>query len=174
MFGLGTHRGNELMKVLPLTILIASIGLLGGCVATKVVTVPAKVAYNTAKVAGKGVYLAGKGAYFLGKGVYRTGQGAYYIGMTPVRVFDGALERADRVVRFTGNVIDTAGKVQEFSKIVTIDALEDELSALKKVGEVTNAALKRASDKDARRAKELGLIDKVDGTQVEPVLTPAE
>ena len=86
--------------------------------------------------------------------------------MTPVRVFDGALDRADRVVRFTGNVIDTANKAQEFSKIVTIDALEEELQALEKVGEVSNAMLKRASDKDARKAKDAGLIKRVDGRRV--------
>lgn len=163
------------MKTLHLSIVLAgSISILAGCVATKVVTVPAKAAYNTAKVAGKGVYFAGKGAFLLGKGVYRTGQGAYFIGMTPVRVFDGALERADRVVRFTGNVMETAGKVQEFSRIVTIDALEDELNSLKKIGEVTDAALKRASDSDAQRAKAAGLIDKVDGSKVMPQLTPVE
>ncbi len=136
------------------------------CGAHKVVTVPASTAYKAAKVAGKGVYYTGKGVYYVGKGVYKTGEGVYYIGMTPVRVFDGALDRADRVVRFTGNVIDTASKAQEFSKIVTIDALEEELQALEKVGEVSNAMLKRASDKDARKAKEAGLIDRVDGRRV--------
>lgn len=139
---------------------------LGACGAHKVVTVPAKAAYKTAKVAGKGVYYTGKGVYYIGKGVYKTGEGIYYIGMTPVRVFDGALDRADRVVRFTGNVVDTANKVQEFTKIVTIDALEDELKALEKIGDVTGAALKRASDKDARKAKEAGLIDRVDGRRI--------
>ena len=139
----------------------------GACGAHKVVTVPASAAYKTAKVAGKGVYYTGKGVYYIGKGVYKTGEGVYYIGMTPVRVFDGALERADRVVRFTGNVIDTANKAQEFSKIVTIDALEDELKALEKVGEVTDAMLKRASDEDAHKAKEAGLIDRVDGRRID-------
>lgn len=136
------------------------------CGAHKVVTVPAKVAYNSAKIAGKGVYYTGKGVYYVGKGVYKTGEGIYYIGMTPVRVFDGALTRADRVVRFTGNVVDTANKVQEFSKIVTIDALEDELKALEKMGDVTEATLRRATNKDARKAKEAGLIDKVDGRKI--------
>ena len=140
--------------------------LASACGAHKVVTVPAKAAYNTAKFAGKGVYYTGKGVYYFGKGVYKTGEGVYYIGMTPVRVFDGALERADRVVRFTGNVIDTAGKLQKFTKIVTVDALEDELKALEKVGEVTEVALRRASDKDARKAKRAGLIDRVDGRRV--------
>lgn len=139
---------------------------LSACGAHKVVTVPAKAAYKTAKVAGKGVYYTGKGVYYVGKGVYKTGEGIYYVGMTPVRVFDGALERADRVVRFTGNVVDTANKVQEFSKIVTIDALEDELKALEKIGDVTQAALKRATNKDARKAKDAGLIDRVDDRRV--------
>ena len=87
--------------------------------------------------------------------------------MTPVRVFDGALDRADRVVRFTGTVIDTAGKAQKFVKIVTLDVLEDELEVLKIVGKVTVAMLKRASDADARKAREAGLIDRVDGSTVE-------
>lgn len=162
------------MRLIPIAIVVLAATSVSACVATKVVTVPAKAAYNTAKVAGKGVYYAGKGTYLLGKGVYRTGQGVYYIGMTPVRVFDGALTRADRVVRFTGNLVDTAGKVQEFSRIVTIDALEDELNALKKVGEVTEAVLKRASDRDARKAKAAGLIDRIDGSRIEPQLTPVE
>jgi len=149
------------------TITLVILGMaVTACGAHKVVTVPAKAAYNTAKIAGKGVYYTGKGVYYIGKGVYKTGEGVYYIGMTPVRVFDGALERADRVVRFTGNVVDTANKVQEFSKILTIDALEDELKALEKIGEVSGAALKRASDRDARKAKEAGLIDRVDGRRV--------
>ena len=151
----------------PLTIALILAPALSACVATKAVTVPAKAAYKTAKVAGKGVYYAGKGAYYIGKGVYKTGEGIYYIGMTPVRVFDGALERADRVVKFTGNVVDTAGKIQKFTKIVTIDALEDELKALKKIGDVTEAMLKRASDKDAEKAKAAGLIDEVDGRRIE-------
>jgi len=162
------------MKLVPIAFVLISASALNACVATKVVTVPAKAAKKTAKVAGKGVYYAGKGAFYLGKGVYRTGQGAYYVGMTPVRVFDGALDRADRVVVFTGNLIDTVEKVQRFTKIVTIDALEDELKALKKVGDVTEAVLKRASNRDAEKAKEAGLISKVDGSKVEPRLTPAE
>lgn len=154
------------MNRIAVVIMFCTCLFVSACGAHKVVTVPASAAYKTAKVAGKGVYYAGKGVYYIGKGVYKTGEGIYYIGMTPVRVFDGALERADRVVRFTGNVVDTANKVQEFSKIVTIDALEDELKALEKVGEVTNAMLKRASDGDARKAKEAGLIDKVDGRRI--------
>jgi len=152
------------MKALPIALVLFTAPALSACVATKVVTVPAKAVYNTGKIAGKGVYYAGKGVYYLGKGVYRTGQGAYYIGMTPVRVFDGALDRADRVVRFTGNVVDTAGKVQKFSRLVTIDALESELKALAKIGEVTDAVLKRASDRDAEKVLERGLIDRVDGS----------
>ena len=153
-------------KILTASIAVSAMSLTA-CGAHKVVTVPASAAYKTAKVAGKGVYYTGKGVYYIGKGVYKTGEGVYYIGMTPVRVFDGALNRADRVVRFTGNVIDTANKAQEFSKIVTIDALEDELKALEKVGDVTNAMLKRASDKDARQAKAAGLIDRVDGRRID-------
>lgn len=148
-----------------LPVLFASV-LLGSCAATKVVTVPAKAVYTTAKYTGKGVYYAGKGVYYIGKGVYRTGEGLYYIGMTPVRVYDGALERADRVVRFTGNLVDTAGKVQKFAKIVTIDALEDELKALEKIGDVTGAALKRANDRDAKQARKAGLIERVDGRRI--------
>ena len=153
-------------RILAASVIAASAFLVSACGAHKVVTVPASAAYKTAKVAGKGVYYTGKGVYYVGKGVYKTGEGVYYIGMTPVRVFDGALERADRVVRFTGNVIDTANKAQEFSKIVTIDALEDELKAFEQIGDVSNAMLKRASDKDARRAKEAGLIDRVDGRRI--------
>lgn len=136
-----------------------TLSLVSGCAATKVVTVPAKAAVKTAGVAGKTAVLAGKGVYTIGKGVYRTGEGVYQIGMLPVRVFDGALDRADRIVRFTGNVVDTAGKVQEFSKIVAIDALEDEVKALATLGKVTNAMLKRASDKEVEDAEKLGLID---------------
>ena len=141
------------MKIVPVIFLMTASAILSGCVATKVVTVPAKAAYKTAKVAGKTVYYAGKGVYYVGKGIYRTGEGVYYIGMTPVRVVDGALTRADRVVRFTGNLVDTAGKVQEFSRIVTIDALEDELKALQRLGKVSEAVLKRATNSDARIAR---------------------
>ena len=136
------------------------------CGAHKVVTAPAKVAYSTAKIAGKSVYYTGKGVLFIGKGVYKTGEGIYYVGMTPVRVFDGALDRADRVVRFTGSVVDTANNVQKFSKILTIDLLEDEIKILEIAGKITVAALKRASDKDAQEAKDAGLIERVDGRRV--------
>ena len=153
-------------RMILISAVFLSSAIITACGAHKVVTAPAKVAYNTAKFAGKSVYYTGKGVLFIGKGVYKTGEGVYYIGMTPVRVFDGALDRADRVVRFTGTVVDTANKVQKFSKILTIDLLEDELKVLEIAGKITVAVLKRASDKDAQEAKDAGLIERVDGRRV--------
>lgn len=115
-------------RLFSLVIITFSSLALSGCLATKIVTAPIKVATTTTKVAAKTVVTTGKVA---GKVVGGTSKGVYYAGKVPVQISDKALDSATKVLLVTTQVVDTAGKVMTLTKEIKASKLDAELQAIK-------------------------------------------
>ncbi len=95
--------------------------------ATKAVTLPAKVAWETGKLAGKTVWYTGKGTYYVGK---YGGKGLVYVGSVPVEITRAALETTSQVLSITTTAVDLTGELFTLKQIVPTTQLERELRAL--------------------------------------------